>query len=274
MSLPEKIATYMTRSIAWVSVAMFVFFLLYLIYRGVSAFSLEMVSSGGEGLVPAIVGTFFLISLSVLMAVPVGIGAGIYLGAYAKGRLRDVLSFLFELLASIPSIIIGLFGFALILALHKILDGALPSLALAAFAISILILPYIIKATQLGIEETPHRRISIAYDMGATHSQVIRYIHLPAATNHILKGIILSLARASEDTAVIMLTGAVASFGIPASVLEPFEALPFYIYTTAASYGSAAELGSIFVAALFLVSLSTFFVLISGWIERRANGTV
>jgi phosphate transport system permease protein len=208
-----------------------------------------------------------LVVLALLMAAPVGIGAGIYLGVYARGRMKRWLSFWFELLASIPSILVGLFGFVLIMVLHRIFAEALPSLGLAAFSIAILVQPYIIKATQLGIEETPLDSVVLAYALGATREQVVTSVMLPHALPHILKGLLLALVRAAEDTAVIMLTGAVASYGIPRALTEPFEALPFFIYTTTAEYRDPTELGAVFVAAWLLVGLAGFFVVLASTIR-------
>jgi phosphate transport system permease protein len=152
--------------------------------------------------------------------------------------------------------LVGLFGFALIVLLHRWWGGALPSLGLAAFAMAILILPYVIKATELGIFEASNEHAALAFALGATPEQVVWRVWLPAARPHIVKGLILAFARAAEDTAVILLTGAVASYGVPRSVWDPFEALPFFIYTTTAEYGSSAELGTVFVAAALLVTLA------------------
>jgi len=244
--------------------------ILYLFVKGISAFDWEMLGSRGA-LFSALIGTVYLLVLSVLAAIPIGIGAGVYLGVYARGRSRAVASYLFELLASIPSILIGLFGFALILMLHHWLPSALPALWLAAGSVALLIVPYIIKATEMGIAETPQEHKMLAHALGATREQVLVRIQLPAARWHILKGIVLATARAAEDTAVIMLTGAVASYGVPRSLMEPFEALPFYIYTTLAAYGDAEELGSVFVAAMLLVGLATVWVGLAHWIEKKGR---
>jgi phosphate transport system permease protein len=245
----------LTRVVGIGTIGLFVTIIGYIFLKGFEAFSVELILPGRILWAPML-GTVMLVALSLVLALPVGVAAGVYLGVYARGRMRAVLSFLFELLASIPSILIGLFGFALILLLHRWWGGALPSLGLAAFAMAILILPYIIKATELGILETSREHVTLAFAMGATTEQVVWRIWLPAARTHIIKGIMLAFARAAEDTAVILLTGAVASYGVPRSVWEPFEALPFFIYTTTAEYGSQAELGTVFVAAALLVGLA------------------
>jgi len=261
----------MTRGVALLAIALFSGVVGYIFMEAWRSFSPGLIAPDGVLWSP-MAGTVLLVILSVILALPVGVAAGIYLGVYATGRTRMFLSFLFEMLASIPSILIGLFGFALILILHRWWGGALPSLALAAVSVAILIVPYLIKATELGITEASREHIAAAYALGATTEQVVWRIQLPAARTHILKGLLLAIARAAEDTAVILLTGAVASYGVPRSLWEPFEALPFYIYTTTAEYGSPAELGTVFVAAALLVVLAGMFVMIASTVEcKRAT---
>ena len=249
-----------TRAVAVAAIGLFVAVVGYIFWHAFGAFSFDLVLPGGTLWAP-MMGTGMLVILSVLLALPIGVAAGVYLGVYARGRMRRVLSFLFELLASIPSILVGLFGFALIVLLHRWWGGALPSLGLAAFAMAILILPYIIKATELGIFEASHEHAALAFALGATPEQVVWRIWLRAARSHTIKGLMRAFARAAEDTAVILLTGAVASYGVPQSVWEPFEALPFFIYITTAEYGSEAELGTVFVAAALLVTLAGVIVM-------------
>jgi len=102
-----------------------------------------------NGIWPAVVGTFLLVTLSASLAIPIGVASGIYLQQYAPRRVRASLDFLVDLLSGTPSIVMGLFGFTLILALRKTLfPEARPSLLLAAGCIALLVLPYIIRTTQ------------------------------------------------------------------------------------------------------------------------------
>jgi len=249
-----------TQLIAWGAVGMFLAVIGYITVRAVEAFSPEWLVPGGMLWAP-LIGTLMLVLLSVAIALPIGIAAGVYLGVYARGRVRTVLGFGVELLASIPSIVVGLLGFAVLLVLHRWWGDVQASLALAAGSLAVLILPYIITATELGIRETPRSFVTQAYAMGASTGQVVRHIWLPSARPHIVKGAMLALARAAEDTAVILLTGAVASYGVPRSPGEPFEALPFFIYTTTAEYGTSEELGAVFVAAAMLVGIAGVVVM-------------
>lgn len=220
-----------------------------------------------HGIWPAVVGTLFLVALASATAVPLGLASGIYLAEYAKGRWKSLLSFAVDLLAGTPSIIIGLFGFALILFLRKtILPGANVCLLLAALCLALLVLPYMVRTTQIALEGLPESTTLAGPTLGFTHWQNIRHVLLPASSRALLSGVILSVGRAAEDTAVILLTGVVANAGLPASLTDKFEALPFTIYYLAAEYRTPEELdrgfgsalllllftGSLFVAARFL----------------------
>jgi phosphate transport system permease protein len=239
--------------------SLFVCFLVFLLYKGLSSFTYDLLQ--GE-LLFAIEGTFSLILLSVLIATPVGIATAVYLDTYASRRMRELLDGSFEVLAAMPSIIIGLFGFSLLLALHTLFPDFRSALLLAASSVAILILPYIIKATTLGLEETPQSHLSVAAALGADSTQRMLRVKLPFAKAHILKGILLAIARASEDTAVIMLTGVVASYGKVESIFAPFEALSFLIYYKSANYENQLELESIFVAVMVLMVLSSGLMLL------------
>jgi len=251
-SIREKIILGLLRGLSLMVFLLFGLILAVIFGRGASAFDPGMLLPGGA-LCAAFAGTAELVLLTLLLALPAGVATGIYIVCYAPPRLRRPLDFLFDLLASMPSILIGLFGFSLILLLHRWFDRALPSLLPAAASLALLVLPYLVKATRLGLEETDPRLVTLAYGLGASREQVLWNVMLPAAAGQILKGALLSAGRAMEDTAVIMLTGAVASYGLPHSVFEPFEALPFYIYTTAAQYAAPEELETIFTASALLI---------------------
>ena len=206
------------------------------------------------GLFPAIVGTLLLVLLSVAIALPVGIATGIYLAEYARGHIKSLLSLLFDVLAGIPSIVIGLFGFSLAIFLHQRLSGRIyPCLLISALALAFLVLPYLIRSTQAALESLPFKHRITAPALGATRLQNIRHVLLPHALQRIAGGTVLAIGRCAEDTAVIMLTGAVASAGIPKGLLQHFEALPFFIYYISSQYADAAELSQGYGAAIILV---------------------
>ncbi len=225
-----------------------------------------------NGLFPTMVGTLALVLLAVGFAVPVGVAAGIYMAEYARGNVKRLLSTLFDVLAGLPSIVIGLAGFSLTIVLHRFLPGRIgPCLLISALAMSFLILPYLIRSTQMTLESVPFSLRRTAPAMGATQLQNIFLVLLPNRLADILGGIILAIGRAAEDTAVIMLTGVVASAGLPRSLFEQFEALPFYIYYISSQYTNPGELQMGFGAAILLLTICVLLFVFAFIIERSIS---
>jgi phosphate transport system permease protein len=222
-----------------------------------------------HGIWPAAVGTFILVLLSTALAVPLGLASGIYLAEYAEGRWKGFLSFAVDLLAGTPSIIMGLFGFALILFLRKtILPGANVCLLLAAFCLALLVLPYMVRTTQVALEGISESMRMVGPSLGFTRWQNIRHVLMPASSRALLSGVILSIGRAAEDTAVILLTGVVANAGLPGSLTDKFEALPFSIYYLAAEYRTPQELDRGFGSALLLLLLTAILFIGARFLQR------
>nr|WP_320193004.1 ABC transporter permease subunit [uncultured Desulfobacter sp.] len=228
------------------------------------------------GLFPAMAGTFLLIILSVSIALPLGLCAGIYLAEYASSNARIVFGFMVDLLAGIPSIVVGLFGFSITIFLHHFYNSRIyPCLLISALSLAFLVLPYIIKTTQGAIERIPLLTRLTAPGLGATKLQNVLLVLLPLALSDIVSGVVLAIGRCAEDTAVIMLTGVVATAGVPKSFFASFEALPFFIYYTASEYTDSTELVKGYGAALILLLIcSILFIfahVIKTLIDRRAG---
>ncbi|NLC70478.1 MAG: ABC transporter permease subunit [Desulfuromonadaceae bacterium] len=223
-----------------------------------------------DGLFPALFGTLALVLLAIACAVPVGLAAGIYLAEYAAPAPKRLLNLFFDVLAGIPSIVIGLAGFALAIVLHRTFSGRIGHcLLLSALSLAFLVLPYLIRSTQNALEaiDPVTRRTALA--LGASKLQNILYVLLPNRLADLTGGVILAVGRCAEDTAVIMLTGVVASAGIPNSLLRQYEALPFYIYYISSQYSGPEELQRGFAAALVLLSLCVALFLLAFFIQRR-----
>lgn len=229
-----------------------------------------------DGIWPAVAGTLTLVVLSSTAAIPLGVAAGIYISEYAGQRFRTVVTMMVDVLAGTPSIIMGLFGFSMILLLRQtFMPGATTGLLLAAACLALLVLPYMIRATQNAIEGLPLSLRLLGPSLGMSHTQAVTKILVPSASRGILSGAVLSLGRAAEDTAVIMLTGAVATAGGrgPQSLTTKFEALPFSIFVTAAEHNTVEELNVGFAMALVLLvltaSLFTGSLFLQRSLERR-----
>jgi phosphate transport system permease protein len=255
----------------------------YLAYKGYRTLGLELIFANVppikaillqervfDGLFPAIAGSLLLILLSIVWAVPLGVATGIYLAEYASRRWKAVLDILFDILAGIPSIVVGLFGFAIAIFLHRHFSGRIqPCLLVSSLALAFLVLPYIIRTTQVALEGlSPSVRLT-APALGATRLQNILHVLVPKSLSGIVSGIILAIGRCAEDTAVIMLTGVVATAGVPTSILSRYEALPFYIYYISSQYTSPDELSRGYGASLILLALCVLLFAAALLIRRR-----
>ena len=271
MNRPLNFAVYCWSWIATLGVFLVVGFLLfYLLGQGLPTIGKELFFGDSpvweaifgrvrvwDALWPACVGTLFLVLLATLLAVPVGISSGIYLACFAPKSFKRILSLLVELLAGTPSIVMGLFGFAFILFLRNtFFPDANTSLLLAAACLALLILPYLIFTTQAALESLSDEYHLIGPSLGFSQIQTVFHVLLPASGRGILSGVVLSIGRAAEDTAVIMLTGVIANAGLPQGLFGKFEALPFRIFYLAAEYQTPAELDSAYGTALVLLCLT------------------
>jgi phosphate transport system permease protein len=222
-----------------------------------------------DGIWPAMAGTLFLVLLSAGMAIPVGVAAGIYLSEYASDKMHAFSTFAVDLLAGIPSIVMGLFGFSMIIVLRRIfVPEAKTCIFLAAVCIAMLILPYMVRTTMNALTGIPENLRLIGPGLGLTQWQNIRYILLPVSGRGILSGVILSVGRAAEDTAVILLTGVVAQASIPKSLWGKFEALPFRIFYLAAEHRSPEQLNQAFGAALILLIMTGVLFSLAYWLQK------
>ncbi len=222
-----------------------------------------------DGIWPAVLGTLWLVVLSTLMAAPVGVLAGAYLAEYASGRLKTALVFGVDVLAGIPSIIMGLFGFTLILFLRDAIDPqANVCLLLAAGCLALLVLPYLVNAARTSFESLPRSLRLTGESLGLTRNQIIFHILFPAASRGILGGLVLSIGRAAEDTAVILMTGAVAGAAAGPALFGKFAALPFQIYYLAAEHQNRQELDMAFGAALVLLSMTSVMFFAASLLRR------
>lgn len=222
-----------------------------------------------EGLWPACVGTLCLVGLTVLLALFPGVGCGIFLAEYASAAQRRHIGCAVDILAGMPSIVMGLFGFTLILFLRRTFwPDANTGLVPAALCLALLVLPVLILTTREALAALPDDLRLTTAALGFTRSRALRAVLLPAARRGISAGVVLALGRAAEDTAVILLTGVVANAGLPSGFFAKFEALPFAIYYTAAQYQTEDELARGFGAALVLLCLAALLLGIGRFLSR------
>jgi phosphate transport system permease protein len=215
-------------------------------------------------LIAPIIGTFLITFFSVLIATPAGIITGIFISEYSNGRLKEIFIFIFKMLSSFPSILFGLFGFILILFCNKIFGTHLKTCFLiSSLSLSLLILPYIVHATIVGLYQIEDTVRTLPLTLGAKKYQAIFKVYIKEAFPLINSGVALAIGRAAEDTAVIMLTGAAAYAGLPSSLFSPFEALPFFIFYSSQENVTGENIKIIYLAALIIVLISSFFIILS-----------
>ena len=172
-------------------------------------FLTQMPSAGmrAGGILPAIVGTFYLVIGAILFALPLGVFAAIYLSEYAKDNvLNRIVRLAIINLAGVPSVVFGLFGLALFVGFFRF--GA--SVLAGSLTLGVMILPVIITSSREALDSVPRNFREVSQSLGATKLQTIRHAVLPHALPGILTGTILGISRAAGETAPILFT--VAAF--------------------------------------------------------------
>lgn len=180
------------------------------------------------GILPALVGTLWIMGLTAIIAIPLGVSAGIYLEEYgSKNRLAKILEVNISNLAGVPSIIYGLLG----LEIFGRIMGMGGSLLAGASTLSLLILPVIIVSTREALKAVPKSIKEASFAMGASKWQTIWHQLLPASFGGVITGIILALSRAIGETAPLIVIGALAYVPfVPASPTDEFSVLPIQIF--------------------------------------------
>jgi phosphate transport system permease protein len=258
----QRVAVAMLISSTLIVLFMLGIILLYIIVNGLPMLNWTFITGMPEGsfgfeggIFPAIVGTLFLVGGAILFAIPLGIGAGIYLSEYAKeGKIVKIVRAGIDNLNGTPSIVFGLFGY-LFLVFYL---GWGRSLLAGQVILGLMILPTIIRTTEEAVKSVPQSMREGSLALGASKWQTIRKVVLPPASPGIVTGGILGIGRAAGETAPILFTAvALITYKIPNSPFEPVMALPYYIFEMALNvpegkpYASAAAL----ILLLFVLSV-------------------
>ncbi|WP_289356457.1 phosphate ABC transporter permease PstA [Paenibacillus sp. S-12] len=199
------------------AVLLLIFWLLYTILsKGLSGITLEFLTrvpeeiDAGGGIGPVLFNSFYILILSLLISVPIGVGAGIYMAEYAPAnRFTEGLRMCVESLSSVPSIVFGLLGLAIFAEYFQIgltiLGGAV--------SLAFLNLPMLCRVTEEAIRDVPIELRNAAYALGTTKFQTIRTVVLPVALQAVITGICLVAGRAFGESAVIILTAGLSTSG-------------------------------------------------------------
>jgi len=269
-TLTNKIAIGVLWFMAACTVAILGTVLLYVFWNGIRVISPEFIFTwprgvNAEGGVwPTIVATIYVTALAMLISTPIAVLAAVYLAEYAyQGKTVSSIRFAADSLASVPSIVMGLFGFALFVEAM----GMGLSMISAALALSLLMLPIIMRATEEAIRAVPKYMRWGSYGLGATKWQTVSRIVLPAAAPRIITGIVLAMGRAVGETAVVLYTMGQA-VNLPISPLDSGRPMTVHLYLLAIE---GINLPAAFGTALLLIVMILAFNLSARWILHRSR---
>jgi phosphate transport system permease protein len=220
---------------AFAGVALLWFILGYVILRGAPALNVAFFTQRplpfgqvGGGVGPALLGSALLLAVASLIGVPIGVGAGIYLSEFGRGRFAGLIRLCSDLVAGLPSIVVGVFVWALLV---RQVIGHFSGLAGAA-ALAIIMVPITVRTVEEVLRLVPHSLREGALALGVPRWRVVLGVVLPSARAGIITGVVLSLARAGGETAPLLLTTLGNQF-FNTNLLRPTAALPVQIYNYA-----------------------------------------
>ena len=251
---------------AYFTVGILVVIVFIIFVKGISNCGLSFMLTYPEdmgrhgGIFPAIMGTLFLVALSILFATPLGLGTAIYLTEYTKeSRFTTIIRFGVESLAGIPSIIYGLFGFIFFV----IKLGMGWSLLAGAFTMTIMILPTIIRTSEEAIKAVPKNLRIVSHSLGATKWETTVKVVLPSAAPGILTGIMLSIGRAVGETAAVIFTMG-SSLRLPTSLMDSGRTMAVHFYILARegiSMEKAYATALVLVVSILAINILAYYTM-------------
>lgn len=272
----QKIAFFILKTLSILVVGILFWILGFIFINGIGVINWSFLTTAPTegmtqgGIFPAIVGTFLLVVGSMIFAFPIGVMSAIYTYEYGgKGKFVKFIRIMTNNLASIPSIVFGLFGMALFV--NKLGFG--DSIIAGSLTLGLLTLPLIIRTTEEALAAIPNSYRTGSMALGATKLQTIYRVILPAAFGNIITGLILSIGRVSGETAPILFT--VAAYflpKLPTSIYDQVMALPYHLYVIVTS-GTDLEASKpiAYGTALVLISIVLIMNLLSGLIRTKFN---
>jgi phosphate transport system permease protein len=272
----EQVAFLTFRILGIIVLAILFWILGFIIYNGIGVINWKFLTTAptegmtAGGIFPAIVGTLCLVLGSIIIAFPLGVMSAIYTQEYAgKGWIVRFIRVMTSNLASIPSIVFGLFGMSLFV--NKLGFG--DSIIAGSLTLSLLVLPLIIRTTEEALKAIPNSFRTGSYALGASKLQTIRRVILPMAMPNIFTGLILSVGRVSGETAPILFT--VAAYflpKLPTSIFDQAMALPYHLYVLATSGANMEQTRPIaYGTALVLIIIVLIMNLLAAVIRKRLN---
>jgi len=263
--LLQRIVKAQLWSLTGFTIGILFFIICFISIKGLPQVTVEFLTSNpvdmgrSGGIFATIVSTVYLIFVALAIAIPLGIGAAIYLTEYTReSRFTYIIRFGTESLAGIPSIILGLFGFAFfVMALRlgwSILSGGM--------TISIMLLPTIIRTSEEAIKAVPYELREVSFSLGVARWQTVTKVVLPPALPGIVTGVILSIGRCIGETAVIIFTAG-SSLRLPESLFDSGRTMAVHFYILARegiSMPSAYATAAILILSILFINLSAYYL--------------
>ena len=259
--LVDKLVTIFTIVCVIAAIVPLASILLEVIKNGISAISFEFltqtqgsIGSGSGGIAPAIQGTIIVVGLAAAIATPVGVLTGIYLSEFAKeGTFSNAVRFFNDVLTGLPSIVVGIVGYVVIV----LAIGSFSVLA-GALSLSIIMMPIVVRVTEETLKVVPYSLREAGHSLGLSKAKITLFIVLPTAKDGILTGIVIAISRIAGETAPLIMTILGTSLFFT-GITGPVDALPLRIWRLASQpYESAHSFGwgSALVLILLILALS------------------
>jgi phosphate transport system permease protein len=253
---------------AFLAVGVLVLILGFVLAKGIGSLNIDLftempVPEGepGGGVANSMVGSLIIIGIAAVIGIPVGIGAGIFLSEYAGHRLGDVVRFTADVLTGVPSIVIGIFVYGLVV----LRMGNFSALA-AGIALAIIMLPIMARSSEEMLRLVPHSQREAALALGISRWRTILSVVIPAAQRGLLTGALLAVARAAGETAPLIFTALGNRFLSLSITGGPIDALPLRIYRYATGpyseqHEQAWAASCVLVLTVFAISLAARLLL-------------
>jgi phosphate transport system permease protein len=238
-----------------------------LVYKGFSSLSIDFFTKPrplfGEkgGIADALIGSALIVGMAMLMAIPVAVLVAIYMSEYAGPRVSRALKIVLDVLNGVPAIVVGIFVFGILVVGHG------QSAIYGAFALAILMLPMVARATQEILEVVPRSLRDASFALGVTKWRTTWSIVLPAAIGGILTGVVIAVARVAGETAPLLFTTSIAANQISFDVHNALPTLPVLIFVNSES-PDPGEQAAAWAAALVLIA----FVLVMNILAKLFAG--
>ncbi|MDV2994615.1 MAG: Phosphate transport system permease protein PstA [Chroococcidiopsis sp. SAG 2025] len=243
----------------------------FVIVKGANRLNLELFTGSipvalqeGGGIAPAILGTLIVVGIATAISIPFGVLAAVYLSEFSSGRIARWIRFATNVLSGVPSIIVGIFAYGVI-----VLTTNTYSAVAGGFALAILMLPIVVRTADESLQLVPQEVRWASVGVGASNFQTVLTIVLPAAMGAIATGVTLAIARAAGETAPLIFTALFSQYW-PRGIWEPVPTLSVLIYNFAAvPYQNQQEIA--WAASLILVLLILLASILARWVASKST---